>query len=668
MHDSMKISTSAQWGRRLANGLFCAVLLSAASAAVSASASGPLQLPTAQRSANKAAFGCSNAYTVARNWDEQLLDAVRLDAPRPTVHARNLFHVSLAMYDAWAAYDPQSSAYLSDESAAAAGQPQANREIAISYAAYRMLVNRFAGSPQAATSLGAFAACMQALGQDAAITSTSGNSPQAIGNRIAAALIAHGLQDHSNQQNSYLDTSQYFAVNNPMLVQLPGTGGLADINAWQPLIPPGAPGVQSFLTPHWSSVTPFALVRSGSGVAYLDPGVQPKLGGVGDAQLRQDMLELIRNSSRLDPDDGVQINISPRLIGNNSLGSNNGHGYALNPVSGLPYADNVVLRGDWGRVLSEFWADGPLSTTPPGHWNEIANAVSDHPTTVKRIGGRGPVLSDLNWDVKLYLALNGALHDTAIATWEVKRKYDASRPITLIREMGELGQSSNPALPSYHVNGLPLETGLVEIITAQSSAPGQRHAHLASHVGEIAILAWRGHPANPATQYGGVGWIRAVEWIPYQKDTFVTPPFPGYTSGHSGFSRAAAEVLAAFTNTPYFPGGMGEFVAAAGGNGNFHLAFEYGPTQITRLQWATYFDASDEAGVSRIHGGIHPTYDDIPGRMIGHQAGVAALARALPLFGQSQQDAQPVPTLNPLTALGLSMLLLLSGGLAWRRR
>ena len=122
----------------------------------------PLQLPPARHSADKMAAVCSLAQTVARNWNEQTLAAIRLDAPRPTVHARNLFHVSLAMYEAWAAYAPEASAWRFDESAAAFGQPQSNREIAISHAAYRVLVNRFSGSPGASSSLASFAACMQA--------------------------------------------------------------------------------------------------------------------------------------------------------------------------------------------------------------------------------------------------------------------------------------------------------------------------------------------------------------------------------------------------------------------------------------------------------------------------------------------------------------------------
>ena len=108
--------------------------------------------------------------------------------------------------------------------------------------------------------------------------------------------------------------------------------------------------------------------------------------------------------------------------------------------------------------------------------------------------------------------------------------------------------------PAYDPRGLPLAPGLVEVITAESSAPGERHAHLAGHRGEIAIKAWRGNPEDPATQTGGVGWILAVDWLPYQLPTFVTPAFAGYVSGHSTFSRAAAEVLTAFTGDPVLPG------------------------------------------------------------------------------------------------------------------
>ncbi len=52
-------------------------------------------------------------------------------------------------------------------------------------------------------------------------------------------------------------------------------------------------------------------------------------------------------------------------------------GIRVNPYTGQPYQPELVRRGDFCRVISEFWADGPRSTAPPGHWNEIRNEVTD---------------------------------------------------------------------------------------------------------------------------------------------------------------------------------------------------------------------------------------------------------------------------------------------------
>ena len=221
--------------------------------------------------------------------------------------------------------------------------------------------------------------------------------------------------------------------------------------------------------------------------------------------------------------------------------------------------------------------------------------------------------------MKLYLAVNGAVHDAAIAAWGLKGLYDSSRPISMIRYMGGLGQSSAPSGPSYDPEGLPLVPGLVEVVTAETSAPGQRHAALARHVGEIAIRAWAGNPANPRTDASGVTWILATAWVPFQVPTFVTPAFQGYASGHSTFSRAAAEVMTAFTGSEWFPGGLSEWTTEAG-----TFKTEAGPTGDVTLEWATYFDAADQAGQSRLYGGIHVQADDFTGRIIGSACGKGA--------------------------------------------
>jgi hypothetical protein len=115
--------------------------------------------------------------------------------------------------------------------------------------------------------------------------------------------------------------------------------------------------------------------------------------------------------------------------------------------------------------------------------------------------------------------------------------------------------------------------------------------------------------------------------VPYQKPTFVSPAFAGYVSGHSTFSRAAAEVLTSITGDPFFPGGMSEWTVDAGA-----LTVEKGPTEPVTLQWATYYDAADQAGVSRIYGGIHITADDFDGRRMGSECGRTAWNLATTYF------------------------------------
>jgi hypothetical protein len=384
-------------------------------------------------------------------------------------------------------------------------------------------------------------------------------------------------------------------------------------------------GVQQAVGPHWGHVVGFALPADSGPGTPIDPGPPPQLGAdpASDAAYKAEAVEVIRLSSELDPSDGVVIDVSPGAMGNNPLGSNDGTGHPLNPVTGQPYAPDEVLRGDYARVMAEFWADGPKSETPPGHWNVLANLVSDELDPDLRIAGTGESIDRLQWDVKLYLALNGAVHDAAIAAWGLKGHYDSVRPISMIRYLAGRGQSSDPSLPSYDPDGIPLVPELVELITPATTEPGARHAALAGHDGEIAIRAWAGNPEDPATQVGGVTWILASDWVPYQQPTFVTPAFQGFVSGHSTFSRAAAEVMAAFTGSEYFPGGISGYTIPAGS-----LKFEKGPTTDVRFEWATYFDAADQAGRSRLYGGIHVAPDDLLGRQIGSECGIAAWALA----------------------------------------
>jgi hypothetical protein len=569
-------------------------------------------------------------WSAARRWDEALLDAIRRALPNPPVHARNLFHLSAAMWDAWATYDPTADGVFFTEKHTASDVAQARSE-AISYAAYRLLSARFIKAVGGSDSLSEFADVMDSLCYRLEVTSTLGDSPAAIGNRVAKTVLAAGLADGSNQAGGYANPD-YQPVNGPLVVAGEGAT-MADPNRWQPLqiehmiSQNGIPvtnGVQVAIGTQWGGVTGFALPAARANGTPIDPGPPPLLGDPAtDSSLKAQLVELIRDSSELDPADPTTVDISPGARGGNPLGTNDGHGHTVNPATGEPYPPDVVKLADFGRVMAEFWADGPKSETPPGHWNMIANLVSDELAAHLRIGGAGQEVDRLQWDVKLYLAVNGAVHDAAIAAWGLKGRYDSSRPISLIRYMGGLGQSSDPGGPSYDPEGLPLVPGLIEVITPLTIAPGGRHAALAGHEGEIAIKAWAGNPADPKTQVGGSAWILATRWVPYQLPTFVTPSFPGYASGHSTFSRAAAEVLTTFTGSEYFPGGVSGYTIKAGS-----LKFEKGPTTDIRLEWATYYDASDQAGQSRLWGGIHIQADDFTGRIIGSQCGKQAWAFA----------------------------------------
>ena len=608
--------------------------------------------------------------SVARLWNELMLEAIRSDFARPTVHARNLFHVSAAMYDAWAIYDVTSSPFLADRRVAGFNCPVdyeaynrdfvAAQEEAMSFAAYRLITHRFASAPGRASIQASADQLMASLGYDTGdqSTDTRDGSAAAMGNVIATCYIDFGLQDGANEQNDYGNTA-YQPVNPPISPESPGNPDIVDLDRWQQIAltlfidQAGNPvaEIPEFLSPEWGQVVPFALStndrtvyqRDGFDyVVYHDPGLPPLSAGTLADEYKWGFALVAAWSSHLDPADGVMIDISPASIGNNPAlppsfpdyrgfydfpnGGDASQGHDLNPVTGAPYEAQIVPRGDYTRVLAEFWADGPDSETPPGHWFVILNAVQDHPLFERRLEGMGTELGPLEWDAKAYFALGGAMHDSAIAAWGIKGWYDYLRPLSAIRAMADRGQSSDPALPSYSVDGLPLVPGLIELVTAGDPLAGAN----GEHVGKIKLYAWRGPDfiSDPASDRADVDWILAENWWPYQRPTFVSPPFAGYVSGHSTYSRAAAEVLTALTGDPYFPGGMSSFQIPA----NAFLVFEQGPSVDMTLQWATYRDASDQTSLSRLWGGIHPPADDIPGRVIGERIGTDAFALARSYF------------------------------------
>jgi hypothetical protein len=436
----------------------------------------------------------------ALRWSEQTLAAIRALRTGPTVNARALAVVHTAMYDAWAAYDGTAVGTRLGGTLRrpAAERTEAYQSLAVSMAAYRALLNLF---PARAAD---FRALLAGMGYDPDDTSTDPATPAGVGNLAAAAVLAHRATDGSNQANGYADTSGYLPVNSPDQV--------VDPMRWQPLrVPNGAGGstVQKFLTPHWGEVTPFALTSKDQ---FLPPGPTKTTLLLLDQEITDALLE------------------------------------------------SATLT-DLTKVRAEYWADGPASETPPGHWLLFAGAVARaHSYTLEQ-------------SVKLTFAVANAELDASIAAWSAKRRWDYVRPITAVR----------------------------------------------TRMAGKLVLAWGG-PGK------GTRLIRGETWRPYQPETFPTPPFPEYVSGHSTFSSAGAQVLRSFTGSDLFG------ARATVPPGSSFVEPGITPLLPTPLLWATFSAAVDDAGMSRRYGGIHFPDGDVNGRTLGTSVGRNAWAKAQTYF------------------------------------
>jgi hypothetical protein len=315
-----------------------------------------------------------------------------------------------------------------------------------------------------------------------------------------------------SQSGLYEDTSGYAPVNHPMAVLLPAApDAITFPGRWQPLIYlNGAHEAKTpkFICPHWGKVKPFALT---SGNQYR-PTTGPQ------SPLSQSFIDQAKHVI------DIQARLTPEQ-----------------------------------KVIAEYWADGPNSELPPGHWTEFAAFVAERDHL------------DLNQTVKLFFALANAIFDASIATWDAKREFDYVRPVTAIRHLFR----------------------------------GKR------------IPGWAG--AGKGTQD-----IPGEMWKPFQVPSFPTPPFSEFTSGHSGFSMAAATVLKRFTNSDRF----GFFYAQ-----NESLKADPGePVTDVVLHWPTFTSAAQQAGESRLYGGIHFYEGNVVGLDIGEKVGNAAYEKAQNLW------------------------------------
>jgi hypothetical protein len=300
-----------------------------------------------------------------------------------------------------------------------------------------------------------------------------------------------------------------------------------DPNHWQPLIfsngqacldsesgtEETCPGIQIFIAPHWERVTPFALTSASQF----------------DDALTIPPPDFLKNTGRYLDDVNDMIQFSRSLDTRRKL-------------------------------IVEYWADGPSSELPPGHWGVFAQFVSQRDNHT------------IDQDAKMFFAMHNASFDAGIVAWHIKRMYNGVRPITAVRFAKQ---------------------------------------------GQI-IYAWGG-PGRPIEPIPG------EKWSPYNPGTNLTPSFPGYFSGHSVFSRSSATILSLFTGSDYF--GFSTVLPA-----NFGRVEPGIPPEPTTISYATFSDAAEEAGSSRLYGGIHFAGDNTTAQHVGYLIGVQAWSKATTFF------------------------------------
>jgi len=467
-------------------------------------------------------------------WNEAALQGVRDSKLGPPMVARALAIVHTCIFDAWAAYDHRA---IGTRLGGALRRPPRERTLAnlneaVSFAAYRAAVDLFP-----ADQVSVFDSLMRRLRYDPTNTTDDITTPAGIGNVAAQAVLAFRHRDGANQLGDepggnrgvpYADYTGYVSPNQPMDMRSNfDPAAVRDPNQWQPLRyldATGAVVTQAFVGAQWQHVVPFSLTNV--------------------AQLRS--------------------TTGPTRYGSRAYESQARDLLALS--AGLT---------DEQKMIAEYWADGPHSELPPGHWDLFAQFVSrrDH---------HGALKHGVDADVKLFFALTNAVFDASICCWDNKRFFDSVRPITAIR---------------YLFRGQP-------------------------------VRAWGG-------PYQGTRLMDGAAWLPYQAPTFPTPPFPEYSSGHSTFSAAGAEILRRFTGSDR----LGNSVTFQAGSSKFETGAV--PATDLTIRWATFSEAANQAGISRRYGGIHFEQGDLDGRAAGREVAKVAWAKAQTYITGADREGPP---------------------------
>jgi len=274
-------------------------------------------------------------------WNEVLLDAVRVDKTAPPKASRAMAIVHTAIYDTVNSIDPEYTPYLTMVDV----HPRASKEAAVASAAYETLVALF---PAQKATFDAVRVSSLAEVPDGRAETDGINA----GKSVAAAILSRRATDRSNATVTYT----------------PGT----DVGDWQPT----PPGLAAALLPQWPDVQPWTMT---SGTQFR-PSAPPAL-------------------------------------------NNDKYAADFNQVKRIGSATSTTRTADQ-TAIAQFWANGSGSSTPPGHWNVIAQTVAESKHT------------SLEENARLFAMLNLALADAAIVCWDAKYEFDLWRPVTAIRQAG----------------------------------------------------------------------------------------------------------------------------------------------------------------------------------------------------------------------------------------
>lgn len=269
----------------------------------------------------------TGVHNIAYKWGKMALTATASDTekfkPRPTITSRYLGLIFVSVFDAWSRYDEKAiPVYLTGvDRRPNEEQNLKNKEIAISYAAYRTM-NEYYYSDKVL-----FEDFMKELGLDPTNNTLDPNTPEGIGNLAAKSVIAARKGDGSNQYGEepgskgelYFDYVGYEPINS--------ADENVDPNRWQPKYFSDGKGgkyAPGCLTPYWDKVRPIAIKSADQ----FRPGPPPL---VGSEQLEKELKEVVE----------LQVNLT-----------------------------------DYQKALVEFMRDGPQSVQQAGHWLSFAQEVS----------------------------------------------------------------------------------------------------------------------------------------------------------------------------------------------------------------------------------------------------------------------------------------------------